>query len=60
MHALVFETRLGHLPVTALDPLLGPSDLVNFLTDTIVGVPRENLIKVRGCGPQRRREGRRK
>lgn len=59
MRALVFETRLGHLPMTVLDPLLGPSDLVNFLTDAIVGVPSENLIKVRRCGPERWREGRR-
>jgi hypothetical protein len=59
MRALVFETRLGHLPVTVLDPLLGPSNLMDFLTDAIVGVPSENLIEVRRCGPERWREGRR-
>ena len=59
MRALQFETRLGHLPVAVLDSLVGPSDLVNLLTGAIVRVPRENLIKICRCGPQRWREGRR-
>lgn len=57
MHTFVFEARLGHLPVTILDSLLSPSDLVDPLADTIVGVPGKNLTKVRGCGPERRGEG---
>lgn len=59
MCALVFEVRPGHLPVAILDSLLGPSDLVDLLTDAIVGVSRENLIQVRWCGPERWRGGRR-
>jgi len=57
MRALVFETRLGYLPITVLDSLLGPSDLVDLLTDAIVWVSGENLIKVRRSGPERWREG---
>lgn len=59
MRTLVFKARLGHLPTTILDPLLGPSNLVNFLTDAIVWMPRENPVEVRRCGPEGWREGRR-